>query len=381
MPLAVPLRSTPASATRARRPPSTAAERAQRALAAQGPPGCMALERVTVEGYSLELREGERLLGDAASRTAFRHMLEAWRRLFAAMAGRDLFGRRPTRRLSRHQLDALWRQDGPAAQAIAAACEDYALQLAHVVQRFRGHSTWRGVERVIIGGGFHQSVVGGRAIARAAELLERQKSPLQLETLHHHADEGGLIGWAHLAPRALLQSFDAILAVDLGGTNVRCGIVQTHLHRAPDLSRAEVVRRERWAHADDAPSRERLLQGIADMLGEMAAHAERKKIRLAPFVGVACPGLVSEEGRFLGGTQNLPGDWEGGRFHLAQDLCRRLPHLGGGRTQVAVHNDAVVQGLSQLPFIQDVRRWAILTVGTGLGNASFTNRSAASAGR
>ena len=104
-------------------------------------------------------------------------------------------------------------------------------------------------------------------------------------------------------------------------------------------------------------------------------------VSLAPFVGVACPGLVSEEGRFLGGTQNLPGDWESGRFHLAQDLCRRLPHLGGGRTQVVVHNDAVVQGLSQLPFIQDPRRWAILTVGTGLGNASFTNRRAAAAGR
>lgn len=340
----------------------------------------MALERVVVEGYSLELREGERLLGDAASRTAFRHMLDAWRRLFAAMAGRDPLGQRPTRRLSRQQLDALLERDGPAARAIAAACEDYALQLAHVVQRFRKHPTWRGVQRVIIGGGFHQSAVGGMAIARAAELLGEQKRPIPLQTLHHHADEGGLIGWAHLAPRALLQSFDAILAVDLGGTNVRCGIVLTHLHRAGDLSKAEVVRRERWAHADDAPGREGLLQGIADMLADLAAHAQRAGIRLAPFVGVACPGLVSAQGRLLGGTQNLPGTWEGKRFHLAQDLCRRLPHLGGGRTQVAVHNDAVVQGLSQLPLAQDVQRWAILTVGTGLGNASFTNRSAASGG-
>lgn len=40
-----------------------------------------------------------------------------------------------------------------------------------------------------------------------------------------------------------------------------------------------------------------------------------------------------------------------------------------------MHNDAVVQGLSEVPFMQDVKRWSILTIGTGLGNARFTNRS------
>jgi hypothetical protein len=40
-----------------------------------------------------------------------------------------------------------------------------------------------------------------------------------------------------------------------------------------------------------------------------------------------------------------------------------------------MHNDAVVQGLSEVPFMQDVKYWGILTIGTGLGNARFTNRS------
>jgi hypothetical protein len=40
-----------------------------------------------------------------------------------------------------------------------------------------------------------------------------------------------------------------------------------------------------------------------------------------------------------------------------------------------MHNDAVVQGLSEVPFMQDVRRWGILTIGTGLGNVRFTNHS------
>ena len=39
-----------------------------------------------------------------------------------------------------------------------------------------------------------------------------------------------------------------------------------------------------------------------------------------------------------------------------------------------MHNDGVVQGLSEIPFMQDVERWGVLTIGTGLGNARFTNR-------
>jgi hypothetical protein len=27
-----------------------------------------------------------------------------------------------------------------------------------------------------------------------------------------------------------------------------------------------------------------------------------------------------------------------------------------------------------VPFMQDVERWGVLTIGTGLGNARFTNR-------
>ncbi|MFN9470688.1 ROK family protein [Acidovorax sp.] len=348
--------------------------KAQRELGIVGPHGDMRLASVVIEGYSLELRDGDGFVGDVASRTAFRHMLDAWRKLFTTMAGKDPMGKKTTRELSKGELDAMLEKDGIAAQAIAAASEDYALQLAHVVQRFLKHKTWKGVERIIIGGGFHQSEVGGMAIARAGKILKAEKVPVELRTLHHHADEGGLIGWVHLAPPALLQSYDAILAVDIGGTNVRCGIVQTHLHKAPDMSLAEVVRREKWAHADDEPKRDELVEGIATILEDLIAYAEKKEIRLAPYIGVACPGLIVEDGSLAGGTQNLPGNWESTRFHLPRDLCERLPHIGDGRTQVCLHNDAVVQGLSEMPFTNDVDRWAILTVGTGLGNASFTNR-------
>ena len=44
------------------------------------------------------------------------------------------------------------------------------------------------------------------------------------------------------------------------------------------------------------------------------------------------------------------------------------------RAEVLMHNDAVVQGLSELPFMSDVEHWGMLTIGTGLGNAHFSNR-------
>ena len=40
-----------------------------------------------------------------------------------------------------------------------------------------------------------------------------------------------------------------------------------------------------------------------------------------------------------------------------------------------MHNDAMVQGLSERPFMDDVEHWGVLTIGTGLGNARFTNRN------
>ena len=48
--------------------------------------------------------------------------------------------------------------------------------------------------------------------------------------------------------------------------------------------------------------------------------------------------------------------------------------IGEHDTAILMHNDGVVQGLSEVPFMQDVDRWGVLTIGTGLGNARFTNR-------
>ena len=40
-----------------------------------------------------------------------------------------------------------------------------------------------------------------------------------------------------------------------------------------------------------------------------------------------------------------------------------------------MHNDIVVQGLSEAPSMRDVERWGVMTIGTRLGNARFTDRT------
>jgi hypothetical protein len=84
--------------------------------------------------------------------------------------------------------------------------------------------------------------------------------------------------------------------------------------------------------------------------------------------------MIRPDGTIERGAQNLPGNWESEDFNLPQRLTRAISQIAGKETTAILHNDAVVQGLSEAPFMGDVVKWGILTVGTGLGNAHFTNR-------
>jgi hypothetical protein len=337
--------------------------------------GTRELPALRIDGYSLQLRDKDGFIGDQASQTAFRQLLERWRRRRRSK-GKDPLGGKHSKELAKSKLDAaLKAKSSEAADLLHAVIEEFAAELATVIERFLCHPTWKGVERIVIGGGFPESDVGERAILQAGAILQHMNIPVQLARICHEPDDGGLLGWVHLAPPSLLKSHDAILALDIGGTNVRCGIVKTRIRRASDLSRAKVVRLEKWRHADDSPSRTALIDRLVAMLEEQMRWADRKGIRLAPFIGIGCPGLIRQDGSISRGAQNLPGDWESDNFHLPTALQKRIPHMGGEPTVVLLHNDAVVQGLSELPFMRDVKHWAVLTIGTGLGNASFTNKA------
>ncbi|UNK41199.1 hypothetical protein MNO14_09395 [Luteimonas sp. S4-F44] len=86
------------------------------------------------------------------------------------------------------------------------------------------------------------------------------------------------------------------------------------------------------------------------------------------------PGEIAPDGAILHGAHNLPGDWEAVDFRVDDALQARLDRIGGRTPLVRLHNDAVVQGLSERPRMRGVRGWGVLTIGTGMGNASYTNR-------
>ncbi|HEY9238820.1 MAG TPA: ROK family protein [Burkholderiaceae bacterium] len=334
--------------------------------------GALQLPSVVIDSYSLETREAGEFVGDQASQTAFVQVLDEWRQLLKGR-GPDPFGPQATSDLDPQQIHRAANGPDPiAAYAVEKATEEFAERLAHVTETFLRQPAWKGVKRVVVGGGFKQSAIGAQAVAAANRLLHRADCGVELSLLHHEADDAGLIGWVHLAPPGLLEAHQAILSVDIGGTNVRCGIVMIGDEGGAG---AHVEHRRKWRHADDEPERADLIEGIVGMLRELIEEAKGAGIGLAPFIGVACPGVIQGDGSIDHGAQNLPGDWNSASFHLPRRLRENIPTLDGQQTLVMMHNDAVVQGLSELPFVQREERWAVLTIGTGLGNASFTNRA------
>jgi predicted NBD/HSP70 family sugar kinase len=336
--------------------------------------GATRLPSVDVDSFNIELKDDDGFLGDRASKGAFREILDTLRKPLKKN-GDDPLGNKSTGAIAKSKLDeALVGDDIGAAALVHGAIEEFAQELAHVTQRFLKTKAWADTERIVVGGGFRQSRVGELAIARTDILLKAEGAKVDLLPIRFHPDEAGLIGCLHLAPSWIFEAHDSILAVDIGGTNIRCGVVETRWKKAPDLSKAAVWKAELWRHADDEPTREGAVKRLVKMLKELIADADTEGLKLAPFIGIACPGVINEDGSIEKGAQNLPGNWESSKFNLPASLVEAIPQIGDHDTAVLMHNDGVAQGLSEVPFMQDVDHWGVLTIGTGLGNARFTNR-------
>jgi len=258
---------------------------------------------------------------------------------------------------------------------VDSAVEEFAHELATVVRRFLRLEGWRATERIVIGGGLSASHLGQLAMGRAQVLLAGEGTALDLTPIGNHPDEAGLIGAAYLAPSWVLAGHEAILAADIGGTNLRVGIVELRIKKG-DVSKAAVWKMQQWRHGDEEPTRDEAVTRLAEMTSNLVKRALAAKLELAPFMGIGCPGLIDEHGTILKGGQNLPGNWQEDGFNLGSSLAGRLSRIAGREPALLIHNDAVVQGLSEVPQMRDVERWGVLTIGTGLGNARFTNRPA-----
>lgn len=335
------------------------------------------LPSVSVDDYNVELKNSEGFVGDRVSKKAFRVLIEEWREKLRTF-GPDPLGDKPSAEISKKRLDeALLGEDPQASGLVFSAVEEFAQDLAAVVRRFLKQKAWNGTQRIVVGGGLRDSLVGCLAIGRAGAILRGDGLDVALQPIRNHPDEAGLIGAAHLAPAWIFSGYDSLLAVDIGGSNIRAGVLVTNQKKAPDLSRTEVWRSEIWRHCDDdpAPGRDEAIDRLIAMLADLIERAGKSRLELAPFIGIGCPGMIESDGTIDRGGQNLPGDWEGERFNLARRIVEGIPRIGSHETMVVMHNDAVVQGLSEVPHMGDVAHWGVLTIGTGLGNARFTNRS------
>ncbi|GLK86738.1 glucokinase [Ancylobacter defluvii] len=336
--------------------------------------GASTLAAVTVDSFNAQLRDGDGFLGDRARRAAFFESLARWRDLTDRKLA--LLGDVPIEDISKSRIDEALADGKPHEQALVhSAVEDYAGELFAVIRRLLRTEAWRDTERIAIGGGLKAGRFAEIAVARTELLARAEGIEIELRPIHNDPDEAGLIGGAHLAPSWMFASFDDILAIDIGGSNIRCGIVRLNLDKAEDLSKARIRSMELWPHAEEKLGRDEAVERLVSMLENLIGQAEKDGLRLAPFIGVGCPGSVAADGSIENGAQNLPGNWESSRFNLPAAVWEAIPSIGGHETAVTMHNDAVVQGLSEVPFMQDVERWGVLTIGTGLGNARFTNRA------
>ncbi len=336
--------------------------------------GATRLPSVEIDSFNMELKDDEGFLGDRASKGAFRKIFDRWRTPLRK-TGKDPFGDLPSEEISKKALDEMLIGDDTEASAVVhSAIEEFAQELAYVTRRFLKTKAWEKTERIVVGGGLRDSRLGELAIARTEIILKSEKFKVDLQPIRHHPDEAGLIGTLHLAPSWIFEGHDSILAVDIGGTNIRCGVVETRWKKAPDLSKASVWKSELWRHANDEPTREAAVKRLVKMLKLLIDAADEEGFKLAPFIGISCPGVIRDDGSIEKGAQNLPGNWESSKFNLPASLVEAIPSIGDHDTAILMHNDGVAQGLSEVPFMQDVERWGVLTIGTGLGNARFTNR-------
>lgn len=343
--------------------------------------GATLLPLVQVDTYNDELRDPEGFVGDRASNRAFHTILAEWRERLRRV-GEDPLG--SDDKVKKKTLDKLLVEgDSEEAGLVQSVIEEFAQEFATVVRRFLRTKAWQDTPCIVVGGGLRKSRVGEVAIGRAAVLLKADGCDVELKPIRHHPDEAGLIGAANLAPSWILQGHDAILGVDIGGSNIRAGLVDLKLKKAPDLTKVGIAEIELWCYADEKekPKRDEAVERLAKMLRTLIEHAGKKKLKLAPFVGIGCPGLIREDGSIERGAQNLPGNWESKNFNLPHELHELIPTIGEHGAVFIMHNDAVVQGLSEAPFMRDVEHWGVMTLGTGLGNARFTSIAKASASK
>ena len=168
---------------------------------------------------------GNGFIGDQASKSAFWDILDKWGKISKKDA-KDPLGKRASQKIGKQKLGKLLADgDARAAAIVASSIEDFAAALQKVIRRYLTLKKWDKTQSIVIGGGLSASHVGQLAVARAELLSRAERIDIDLGMITHKPDEAGLIGAVHLVPAWMLKGRNGMLALDLGGTNFRAGIV------------------------------------------------------------------------------------------------------------------------------------------------------------
>ena len=147
-----------------------------------------------------------------------------------------------------------------------------------------------------------------------------------------------------------------VVGVDVGGTNIKLGVV------GPS---GQVIVRNSFATKPYALSRIKLISALSREIEASIITAGLNKKQIAG-VGIGLPGLVDYEKGIVRFLPNIPG-WRG--VHLKSILQKRV------KLPVFVDNDVKIITLAESKFGagRGVRNLVCLTLGTGVGAALILN--------
>ncbi len=251
--------------------------------------GAGKLPSVYVDTYNEELKDNQGFVGDRANKGAFRKMIDGIRKSVRKTGGEDPLGDEESDELTKVELDDLLMHGEPeAAGIVQGAIEEFSQQFAQVIGRLLNHKKWKDTEKIVIGGGFRGSRIGELAIGRTTVLLKGEGVKIDLQAIHNDPDEAGLIGAVHLAPGWVFAAFDAVLSVDIGGTNIRAGIVRLNQNKAKDLSKAKVWKFSLWRHGDEeGVKRETASTRLVEMLEGLILRQRKSALNSRRSLGSA----------------------------------------------------------------------------------------------
>ena len=213
--------------------------------------GATRLPSVIVESYNVEVQDEDGFVGDRANEGAFRDLLAKWRDVMSKGATTPSATRTPTRSPKSTSKNCWWTVSlKPPASCTAPS--RFLRRNSHLSSGAISSSrpgaipsgSWSGAA-------FARAASASLRSGRTGVILKSEEIEIDLLPIRNDPDEAGLIGAAQLVPTWMFAGHDAILAVDIGGTNIRAGVVDLNLKRAKNLSKACVWKFDLWRHADE----------------------------------------------------------------------------------------------------------------------------------